>query len=99
MEPGIQKAKDEVAAMQELIKQEGGNFALEAWDWWYYSEKLRQEQFDFQEEEVKPYFSEDKVLKVVDVAKLFDIHLQKEMISQNTEITSSHLQLKTRTMK
>ena len=73
--PGIQKAKDEVAAMQELIKQEGGNFALEAWDWWYYSEKLRQEQFDFKEEEVKPYFSEDKVLKgAFDVAeKLFDI--------------------------
>ena len=81
--PGIQKAKDEVAAMQELIKQEGGNFALEAWDWWYYSEKLRQEQFDFKEEEVKPYFSEDKVLKgAFDVAENFLIsHLQK-MISK-----------------
>ena len=73
--PGIEKAKGEVQAMQELISEEGANFQLAAWDWWYYSEKLRQEQFDFKEEEVKPYFSEEKVLEgAFDVAnKLFDI--------------------------
>ena len=73
--PGIEKAKGEVEAMQEIILQEGGNFQLEAWDWWHYSEKLRQEKFDFKEEEVKPYFSEDKVLKgAFEVAeKLFEI--------------------------
>ena len=73
--PGVEKAKGEVQAMQRLISDEGGNFKLAAWDWWHYSEKLRQEQFDFKEEEVKPYFSEEKVLKgAFDVAnKLFDI--------------------------
>ena len=73
--PGIEKAKGEVEAMQEIIIEEGGNFKLEAWDWWHYSEKLRQEKFDFKEEEVKPYFSEDKVLKgAFEVAeKLFEI--------------------------
>mgnify|MGYP001487519788 FL=1 len=73
--PGIEKAKGEVEAMQEIILEEGGNFKLEAWDWWHYSEKLRQEKFDFKEEEVKPYFSEDKVLKgAFEVAeKLFEI--------------------------
>ena len=73
--PGIEKAKGEVQAMQELISEEGANFQLAAWDWWYYSEKLRQEQFDFKEEEVKPYFSEEKVLEgAFDVAnKLFGI--------------------------
>ena len=74
-EPGIEKAKGEVQAMQELISKEGANFQLAAWDWWHYSEKLRQEQFDFKEEEVKPYFSEEKVLEgAFDVAnKLFGI--------------------------
>ena len=43
-EPGIEKAKGEVQAMQELITKEGANFQLAAWDWWHYSEKLRQEQ-------------------------------------------------------
>ena len=74
-EPGIEKAKGEVQSMQELISEEGANFKLAAWDWWHYSEKLRQEQFDFKEEEVKPFFSEEKVLEgAFDVAnKLFDI--------------------------
>jgi len=30
-------------ALQEMIAEEGGNFALEAWDWRYYAEKLRKE--------------------------------------------------------
>ena len=73
--PGIEKAKGEVQSMQKLITDEGANFQLAAWDWWHYSEKLRQEQFNFKEEEVKPFFSEEKVLAgAFDVAeKLFDI--------------------------
>ena len=78
-EPGIEKAKGEVKALQDLISSEGGNFKLAAWDWWHYSEKLRQEKFDFKEEEVKPYFSEDKVLQgAFEVAnKLFDITFEE----------------------
>ena len=78
-EPGIEKAKGEVKALQNLISSEGGNFKLAAWDWWHYSEKLRQEKFDFKEEEVKPYFSEDKVLQgAFEVAnKLFDITFEE----------------------
>ena len=61
--------------MQNLIKEEGGNFELAAWDWWFYSEKIRQQKYNFTEEEVKPYFSEDKVLQgAFEVAsKLFEI--------------------------
>lgn len=74
-QPGLEKAKGEVQAMQQLITKEGGNFKLAAWDWWHYSEKLRQEQFNFTEEQVKPYFSEEKVLDgAFEVAKkLFEI--------------------------
>ena len=61
--------------MQDLIQEEGGNFELAAWDWWHYAEKIRQLKYDFSEEEIKPYFSETKVLEgAFDVAtKLFDI--------------------------
>ena len=74
-EPGIARAKSEAEEMQNLIRQEGGNFELAAWDWWHYAEKIRQSKYDFSEEEVKPYFSEDRVLQgAFDVAtKLFDI--------------------------
>ena len=73
--PGIAKAKSEADDMQNLIKEEGGNFELAAWDWWFYSEKIRQQKYNFTEEEVKPYFSEDKVLQgAFEVAsKLFEI--------------------------
>ena len=74
--PGLETAQKEAKDMQDLILKEGGNFKLAAWDWWHYAEKIRQSRFNFTEEEVKPYFSEDKVLMgAFDVAnKLFDIH-------------------------
>ena len=73
--PGLARAKKEAQEMQDLIQKEGGNFKLAAWDWWYYSEKIRQLKYDFSEEEIKPYFSETKVLQgAFDVAtKLFNI--------------------------
>jgi peptidyl-dipeptidase Dcp len=49
--------------MQEIIREEGGNFALAAWDWRYYAEKLRKRRCDFEESEVKPYFTLDKVIE------------------------------------
>ena len=57
----LQKAKEEASALQELVLKEGNNFKLEAWDWWYYSEKLRKEKFDLNEEDLRPYFQLDKV--------------------------------------
>ena len=50
-------AKNEVKEMQKIIDKEGGKFKLEPWDWWYYSEKLRKEKYDLDENELKPYFS------------------------------------------
>jgi len=54
-------SKKEVAAMQKIIDREGGTFKLATWDWWYYAEKLRKEQYDLDENELKPYFSVDNV--------------------------------------
>jgi peptidyl-dipeptidase Dcp len=73
--PALSRAKQEVREMQDLIDSEGGNFKFAAWDWWHYAEKIRQNKYDFTEAEVKPYFSERKVLAgAFDVAnKLFQI--------------------------
>ena len=77
--PGLETAKKEAAEMQKMIKDEGDTFELAAWDWWYYSEKIRQLKYDFSEEEAKPYFSQAKVLQgAFDVAtKLFDITFEE----------------------
>jgi peptidyl-dipeptidase Dcp len=68
-------AKKEVQELQAMIDAEGGNFKLEAWDWWYYAEKLRKQKYDLDEEALKPYFSLENVrLGMFDVGtRLFGI--------------------------
>ncbi|MEO1786634.1 MAG: M3 family metallopeptidase [Pseudomonadota bacterium] len=55
-EPGLARAKEERADMQALI---GEDFTFEGHDWWHYSEKVRQEKFAFDDNELKPYFELD----------------------------------------
>ena len=57
------KAVAERDALQEMIAQEGGNFALAPWDWRYYAEKLRKAKYDLDEAEIKPYFQLDKMVE------------------------------------
>jgi peptidyl-dipeptidase Dcp len=54
-------AKKEVSEMQAIIDKEGGNFKLEAWDWWFYAEKLRKQKYDLDEEAIRPYFAVENV--------------------------------------
>jgi peptidyl-dipeptidase Dcp len=60
-DPALKIAKQERDDMQNIIKKEGGDFKLESWDWWYYSEKVRKERYDLDEELVKPYFTIENV--------------------------------------
>jgi peptidyl-dipeptidase Dcp len=59
--PALAKAKKEAADLQAKINQSGEKFKLEPYDWRYYTEKIRKERFDLNEEEVKAYFSLDNV--------------------------------------
>jgi peptidyl-dipeptidase Dcp len=52
----LPQAKTEKEALQKLIDEEGGNFKLASWDWWYYTEKLRAKKYALNEEEIRPYF-------------------------------------------
>ncbi len=54
--PGLKRAKEEAKDIQSVIDREGGKFELASWDWWYYSEKVRKEKYDLDEEQVRPYF-------------------------------------------
>ena len=50
-------------AMQSLIAEEGGNFALAPWDWRYYAEKLRQRRANFDDAAIKPYLVLDNMIE------------------------------------
>lgn len=56
-------ARREAAEMQQLIDDAGDKFPLAAWDWAFYSEKVRAARFAFDEKQLKPYFELDRVLQ------------------------------------
>ncbi len=59
--PALDAAKNEASNYQKQIYKEGKNFKLEPWDWRYYAEKVRKEKYDFDEEQVRPYFALENV--------------------------------------
>jgi len=61
--PAIANARREAADMQAVIDAEGGDFALEAWDWPFYAEKVRQERYAYDGGQLRPYFEIDNVLQ------------------------------------
>lgn len=71
----LPKAQAEAKELQTLMDKEKKGEKLAAWDWWYYTEKLRQAKYDLNEEEIKPYFKLENVRNgVFDVAnKLYGI--------------------------
>jgi len=60
--PAVINAKHEAADLQAMIDAEQGGFELAAWDWDFYTEKLRKERFDFDESQLKPYLEINNVL-------------------------------------
>ena len=59
----LPKAKAEAAELQKMMDAEGKGEKLEAWDWWYYTEKLREQKYALSESELRPYFSLEGVRK------------------------------------
>jgi len=57
-------AHREAAELQALINEtEAEPFELASWDWLYYSEILRNKLYNFDANELKPYFEIDRVLR------------------------------------
>lgn len=59
--PSLDMAKKEAADLQALIDKEGKNFKLQPCDWRYYTEKLRKEKYDIDEETLRQYFELNNV--------------------------------------
>lgn len=55
--PALAKAKQEAAEYTKMIREEGNNFQLTPYDWRFYSEKLRKEKYDLDDDLIRPYFS------------------------------------------
>ena len=77
--PAVERAKTEASELQKLMDAEGKGEKLEAWDWWYYAEKLRIQKYNLNEEELRPYFKLDNVRQgAFDLAtKLWGLQFKK----------------------
>ena len=60
-DPTLIKSREEAAALQTLIDRAGGGFKLASWDWWLYTEKLRQEKYALDDAALRPYFKLENV--------------------------------------
>jgi peptidyl-dipeptidase Dcp len=59
--PAKRVAAREAKDLQAAIRADGKSFTLEPWDWFLYSEKVRRARFAIDEDEVRPYFTLDRV--------------------------------------
>jgi peptidyl-dipeptidase Dcp len=59
----VQRADAERERLAALARVEGQNVDIEAWDWRYYSEKVRKAEHDLDEAEIKPYLQLDKMIE------------------------------------
>lgn len=77
-EPGLARAKEELADMQALVDASDAPYKVGGHDWWYLSEKVRQDKYAFDDAALKPYFELGTMQKAAfEVAsKLFNIEIE-----------------------
>ncbi|GAA0208899.1 oligopeptidase A [Kangiella japonica] len=57
------QAEKDLQELTDYAKEKHGVDKLEAWDLAYYSEKLKSERYSISQEELRPWFPEDQVIK------------------------------------
>jgi peptidyl-dipeptidase Dcp len=76
--PALKMAKKEAEDIQKMMQKEGINEPVQPYDWRFYTEKIRIERFNLDEQEMKPFFSLEKTREgVFTVCKnLYGLHFK-----------------------
>ena len=59
----VARVREEVADMQAVAAREGTPLTIEPWDYLYYAEKVRKQRYDLDQNELKPYFELNNMIK------------------------------------
>ena len=99
MTDAVKKAREEVADMQAVMNEDikagllPTGSKIEPWDWWYYAEKVRKAKYDLDEEQTKPYFKLDNVVRGAFLAakKLYGVNMEEleGVPSYNTQLVKT----------
>lgn len=65
LEPSKKAAEKDLLEVKQFKKELEGNEELKPWDFAYYSEKLKEKKYSFNEEELRPYFKLENVIQGV----------------------------------
>ena len=60
-EPALSTAKEELEEMKKIARRDFNPDEFASWDWWYYAEKVRQKNYNLDEQALRPYFSLENV--------------------------------------
>lgn len=89
--PALAKAKIEESEIKQMMLKDGIKESVEPYDWRYYSEKIRIEKYDLDEQELRPYFSLDAVTQGVFMVcdKLYGLQFKqiKDVPTYHDEVT------------
>lgn len=92
----VDAAKRERDQMKAMAMKEGNDFEIMPWDWWYYAEKIKMDQYNLDENEIRPYLKVDNVIKGTFILanKLFGLTFEEK-----NDIPKYHPDVRTYTVK
>lgn len=90
--PAISTAQRETAELQAAMTADKQPGKLEAWDWRFYSEKVRLAKYNLDEEQLKPYFPLDRMIEASFwvAGKLFGLNF-----TERTDLPKYHPDVRT----
>lgn len=59
--PALNRSKEELKELEAMVQAQGKGFSIAPWDWRYYTERIRMEKYNIDEQEVKQYFPASSV--------------------------------------
>ena len=90
--PALAKAKVEEAEIKQMMLADGIKDNVQPYDWRYYSEKIRKEKYDLDEQELRPYFSLEAVTQGVFMVcdKLYGLQFKqlKDVPTYHDDVTA-----------
>ena len=90
--PAVSTAQRETAELQTAMTADKQSGKLEAWDWRFYSEKVRLAKYSLDEEQLKPYFPLDRMIEAAFwvAGKLFGLNF-----TERTDLPKYHPDVRT----
>lgn len=78
MERSLPFAKAEVKEVEDFAHSKGFEGPLQSWDFAFWSERLKEEKYSFNAEELKPYFELESCINAVFglATRLYDLHFE-----------------------